>query len=198
MFTSFSSLSILVLPLNNNFDISTKSNDNESTASKIFFTYFKLKKYILFLFWRHFLLNQTKNSLPDCGKNLFIKPLDENWVKTVNLDGLWALLQDLTEFLNVDFEKNGLFEKFLDWNSNVKGKFIQDDIAELFVIGLEFLVGFLGFFLEILEFLIIKLIDCDAKAEVVVGDGDELLVGDDCFIDSRLEFTNKHRNCPTH
>jgi hypothetical protein len=52
--------------------------------------------------------------------------------------------------------------------------------------------------LELLEFLIIKLIDCDAEPEVVVGDGNELLVWNDGLIDGGLEFRNKHRYCPAH
>lgn len=95
MLISLSSLSILVFPLNNSFDISTKSNDNESTVSKILVIYFKIYNYVMFFLWGYFFFNQGKNSLPDGGKYFLIESLDKNRMKGVDLYVLRGLLEDL-------------------------------------------------------------------------------------------------------
>ena len=129
MFTSFSSLSIFVLLFKNNFDISTKSNDIESTVSNIFFTWNNTNKYVMFFLWGQFFLNQAEDPFPNRSKYLLIQALYEDWVKIIYLDALWTLSENLAQLFNLNLEKSGLFKEFPCGNSDIECQFIKNDIA---------------------------------------------------------------------
>ncbi len=44
----------------------------------------------------------------------------------------------------------------------------------------------------------IELVESETKAKVVVGNGDELLVGDDSLIDNGLELSNENSHRVAH
>ncbi len=109
-------------------------------------------------------------------------------MEQVDFNILRALLEYLAKPFDIQFEEYGFLEEFFNGESDIEGKFIQDDVAKLFVLGFEFFVAFFGFFLEVFELFVVELIDSDAEPEVVVGDGYQLLVGHDCLVDHGLEL----------
>lgn len=124
----------------------------------------------MFFLWRDFFFKQWKNPFPHTSEKLFVEPLDKNWMEKLYLDIFRALFEDFAQFFDVKFEKWTLLEKPLDGGSDVKGKFVHDDVTKLLVFSLQPLVTLFSFLLEFAEFLVVELIHCDTKTKVIVCD----------------------------